>query len=266
MGGRRPHILKPTDRWPYSAENEALTMHLARVAGLTPAPTWVEVIAGTSVLVAERYDRRVEGTEVVRRHQEDFCQALGMRPGEKYHIGRPSERMARLLLRMADAPIPALEGLFRQVAFRAVVGDEDGHGKNYSLLLDGGGVELAPLYDSLCTLAYPELSGRMATPIGRQSSLARVDREALLDEARAMRVPSSVADEVLQALAADLRVALAGLDASLTSGWPSATVVETIAARIDRLERGQSMGGAATKTSSRRSPRRADDMTALTNS
>ncbi len=147
-GASSTHILKPTDRWPHSAENEALVMHLAHAVGLTSAPTWVERIGDKSVLVAERYDRRIEGGRVVRVHQEDLCQALGRRPIDKYQIGRPSEHMARLLRRMADSPAEAIIELFRQVAFRAIAGDEDGHGKNYSVLLEGGGVRLAPLYDS----------------------------------------------------------------------------------------------------------------------
>ncbi|MHB1801888.1 MAG: HipA domain-containing protein [Actinomycetes bacterium] len=259
-GASSTHIVKPTTRWPHSAENEALIMHLARAAGLTTWSTWVEDISGTSVLVVERYDRRIVGDRVVRHHQEDLCQALGIRPVDKYQVGRPSGQMARLLRRSADSPSEAVKGLFSQVAFRAVVGDEDGHGKNYSVLLDDGGVRLAPIYDSICTLVYPELNGRMATPIGQQSALAGVDRAALLEEAVAMGLPCADATAALEGLAADLKAAVADLDGTLTSGWPSEEVIDTVLARVDRLESGAPMGGTAKRSPARR-PRRAPTST-----
>ena len=262
-GAASTHILKPTARWPHSAENESLIMHLARAVGLTDWSTWVEDIDGTSVLVVERYDRRTEGKRVVRRHQEDLCQALGIRPVDKYQIGRPSERMARLLRRSADSPCEANRELFMQVAFRAVVGDEDGHGKNYSLLLDHGSVRLSPIYDSLCTLVYPELSGTMATPIGPQSTLAKVDRKALLIEGVAMGLLAADAEVALQGLATDLRMAIENLDSTLTSRWPSGPVIETVLGRVNRLESGEPMGGSASR-SPMRTLQQAADMTTQT--
>lgn len=262
-GAASTHILKPTARWPHSAENESLIMHLARAVGLTDWSTWVEDIDGTSVLVVERYDRRTEGKRVVRQHQEDLCQALGIRPVAKYQIGRPSERMARLLRRSADSPCEANRELFMQVAFRAVVGDEDGHGKNYSLLLDHGSVRLSPIYDSLCTLVYPELSGTMATPIGPQSTLAKVDRKALLVEGVAMGLLPADAEVALQGLATDLRMAIENLDSTLTSRWPSGPVIETVLGRVNRLESGEPMGGSASR-SPMRTLQQAADMTTQT--
>ena len=245
-GAASTHIIKPTTAWAHSAQNEALVIGLARSCGLTDHDVWTEQMGDSVVLVAERFDRRTDGTSIVRMHQEDMCQALSIRPIEKYQIGRPSGRMARLLREFADSPRVEVASLFRQVAFRAAVGDEDGHGKNYSLLLDDGRVRLAPLYDSLCTLIYPELSGRMGTPIGAQVSLAKVDRAALLDEARAMGLSASEADNELDELAAALRSGIERLYDSVVGGWPSDTVVETVLARVDRLESGRPLGGAAT--------------------
>jgi len=82
------------------------------------------------VFVTERFDRIVDGSSPVKRlHQEDMCQALGLRPRDKYQIGRPSQNMARLLRRWATDPARSVRELFSQLVFRAVVGDEDGHGK-----------------------------------------------------------------------------------------------------------------------------------------
>jgi serine/threonine-protein kinase HipA len=150
--------------------------------------------------------------------------------------------MARLLREFADEPRAAIAALFDQLAFRAVVGDEDGHGKNYSLFLDDGRVSLAPLYDSLCTLIYPDLSGRMATPIGAQQSLAKVNRQALVGEGRAMGMAEAEVHTALDALAAGLRSAVHDLDDEYTVGWPSERVIDVVLARLRRLEAGDPLG------------------------
>jgi serine/threonine-protein kinase HipA len=241
-GAPSTHILKPTIDWPHSAQNEALVLALARTLGLTECAAWVEQVGATSVLVTERYDRTVDGDVITRLHQEDMCQAIGMRPKDKYDIGRPSGQMARLLRRFTDDPATQTRQLFEQVAFRIVVGDEDGHGKNYSLLLADGTVRLAPIYDTLCTQIYPELTGQMATKIGAQENLAKVDRAALVDEARAMGVPAADASDTLDALSAGLRDAIEGLDDALTEGWPSDHVIGNIRARTKRLDGGTPLG------------------------
>jgi serine/threonine-protein kinase HipA len=260
-GAPSTHIIKPTVTWPYSAHNEALILALGRACGLTSYDAWIETMGDTTVLVAERYDREVADGKIIRRHQEDMCQATGIRPDHKYQIGRPSERMARLLREFADAPGAELSRLFEQVAFRAIVGDEDGHGKNYSLLLDNGRVSLAPLYDSLCTLIYRDLSGTMASKIGNQLTLAKVDRAALIAEAQAMGIPKSQADASLNSLADRIRLGIANLDDQLTEGWPSDSVTDIVEARVERLLAGKALGGPA-----RRPPRVARTLDAETES
>jgi serine/threonine-protein kinase HipA len=247
-GAPSTHIVKPTGVWAHSAHNEALVLAVARSCGLTECAAWTETMGETTVLVAERYDRNLRDGRVIRRHQEDMCQAAGIRPAKKYEIGRPSERMARLLREFTDEPRAQLAALFRQLAFRATVGDEDGHGKNYSVLLDDGTVHLAPLYDSLCTLVYPDLTGRMATKIGEQQSLAKVDRHALITEGRAMGLTEAEASSELDAIAAGIRAGLAGLTDEFTTGWPSERVIDIIAARSTRLDTGEPLGAAPAAT------------------
>jgi serine/threonine-protein kinase HipA len=244
-GAPSTHILKPTTVWPHSAENESLILALGRACGLTDHAAWTESMGGATVLVAERYDRRVVDGQIIRLHQEDMCQAVGIRPSQKYEIGPASGRMARLLREFADEPRVAIGALFNQLAFRAVIGDEDGHGKNYSLLLDDGRVSLAPLYDSLCTLVYPDLSGTMATPIGAQQSLAKVNRQALVDEGRAMGMTEAEAQAALDTLSAGLRTALDDVAEEYTAGWPSDQVIQIVRDRLGRLDTGDPLGTVA---------------------
>ena len=57
-----------------------------------------------------------------------------------------------------------------------------------------------------------------------------------------MGLTGSDADGIVDDLAASLRSGMDSLDDSLTVGWPSATVIETVLARVDRLDAGQSLG------------------------
>jgi serine/threonine-protein kinase HipA len=223
---------------------------LSHACGLSRNEVWTERMGDTTVLVAERYDRTVAADGTIHRlHQEDMCQAVGIRPKDKYLIGRPSERMAGVLREFADSPQREITALYKQVAFRALVGDEDGHGKNYSLMLHDGIVTVAQLYDSLCTLEYPQLSGKMGATIGDQQTLATVDRQALLDEAKAMGIPTALAEQTLDELVAQLNSGIDNLTATVTDGWPADRVIDTVRTRLNRLENGQPLGGA--KESSR---------------
>jgi serine/threonine-protein kinase HipA len=103
-----------------------------------------------------------------RLHQEDFCQALGVAAEYKYqNEGGPSVIDCFALVRKATRPSALyLPQLLDAVLFNALIGNNDAHAKNYSLLYGAGGTTLAPLYDVLCTEVYPELTPRMAMRIG----------------------------------------------------------------------------------------------------
>ena len=173
------HILKPAiTRFPGTTENEAFVMRLAAATGLDAA--WVEprVVRDRTFLLVARYDRSTDSDGHVRRiHQEDFCQALGINPERKYAgEGGPSFKDCFALLRRVSLR-PAVEvlKLLDAVIFNLIVGNADAHGKNFSILYEEGRPRLAPLYDLLATVAYPELSPRLAMKIGRRSTLAEMD-------------------------------------------------------------------------------------------
>lgn len=64
--------------------------------------------------------------------------------------------------------------LLDAVVFNALVGNHDAHGKNFSLLYTPHGTVLAPLYDLLCTAAYPRLTDKMAMKIGSKYKFSEV--------------------------------------------------------------------------------------------
>jgi len=110
-----------------------------------------------------------------REHQEDFCQALGVIPENKYqNEGGPSLKQCFALLReLSSAPVIDLQRLLDAIIFNFLVGNHDAHGKNFSLLY-GREIRLAPLYDVLSTAYYPELSKKMAMKIGGEYASDKV--------------------------------------------------------------------------------------------
>ena len=87
------HILKPgpslptrggRPAFPDLVVNEAFCLTLARRCGIEAAVPALSRIGGEEVLVVERFDRRMEGGRVLRVHQEDVGQALGIDPQRKY--------------------------------------------------------------------------------------------------------------------------------------------------------------------------------------
>ena len=173
------HILKPPiPRFPATTENEAFAMRLAAAAGLDVARVEPRVALDRTFLLVERYDRSVgvEG-DVYRIHQEDFCQALAVAPERKYagEGGPALKDCFALIRRVAARPAVDLLKLLDAVIFNLIVGNADAHGKNFSILHDESGPRLAPLYDLLSTVAWPELSPALAMRIGRRSTLAAMD-------------------------------------------------------------------------------------------
>ncbi len=191
-GAPSTHILKPAiERFEGIVFNEAFCMNLAQAMGLHTARTEIRRVDGIDYLLIERYDRVVVkdgGSEhLEREHQEDFCQALGVIPENKYqNEGGPSLKQCFGLLReLSSAPVIDLQRLLDAVIFNFLIGNHDAHGKNFSLLY-GRETRLARLYDVLSTAYYAELSKKMAMKIGGEYASDKVQPkhfDQLADEA-----------------------------------------------------------------------------------
>jgi serine/threonine-protein kinase HipA len=178
-GAPSTHILKPAnERFAGLIFNEMLCLDLAKTAGLSVARAETRNIEGMDYILVERHDRSLirtsDGAEHYERlHQEDFCQASGIVSEKKYQSeGGPSLKQCFDLLReVATAPVIDLERLLDAVIFNYLIGNNDAHGKNFSLVYVTGAVagfevSFSPLYDLVCTVYYPDLSKKMAMKIG----------------------------------------------------------------------------------------------------
>ncbi len=192
-------FLKPAvERFEGVVFNEAICMKLACAAGIPTAEVEFRQVENIDYLKIKRYDRRTHSTSGETRfehlHQEDFCQALGIPSETKYQgEGGPGLKQCFALLRdVSRIPIVELQHLLDAVIFNVLVGNHDAHAKNFSLLYEEGrkgtepNVRLAPLYDLVSTVCYPELTPRMAMKLGgeyRSDRLTRRHFEKLADDA-----------------------------------------------------------------------------------
>ncbi|SPD71810.1 putative kinase Y4mE [uncultured Desulfobacterium sp.] len=173
------HILKPAiPEFNGTVENEAFCMKLAELMDLSVPQTTIYGERDRLYLV-KRYDRvQDQDGRVFRLHQEDFCQALGLLPVQKYESeGGPSlAQCFNLIKEVSIRPAADQKSLIRWIAYNILIGNADCHAKNLSILYTTSGPSLAPFYDLISTRVYPEISGRLAMKIGGENRLNWIQR------------------------------------------------------------------------------------------
>ncbi len=181
-GAPSTHILKPDFTF-YEGVifNEAFCLKLAKNIGLLVAEADLRKSENIHFLLIKRYDRVLNSNnpeKIMRLHQEDFCQALAVSSRNKYqNEGGPSLKQCFDLIRaQSSRPVVDLERMVNAVIFNYLIGNCDAHGKNFSFLyLDG--VQLAPLYDLICTLCYEELDKKMAMKLGGEYNINKISMQ-----------------------------------------------------------------------------------------
>ena len=202
------HILKQSHiRYDKIVQNEQLALKTAEFLGIeVPKSEIVEAypepvfdtglnppVTENVLFATERYDRTFEGAEdlvdgmlcPLRLHQEDFGQALGIPASGKYE--RPGEqhmkKMFDLLRRYSASPIEDQIKLWEIIVFHWLIGNTDGHIKNFSLVYDTNlkAVRLAPAYDIVSTILYDTHSSEMAFSVGGQIEWRKIGRSCFED-------------------------------------------------------------------------------------
>ena len=164
------HILKPPlQRLEDSCFNELFCMRLAHTKGFETPHTFIYWAEETPCYLVERYDRiRHKDGAIQRLHQEDFCQALGIVPEQKYESeGGPSIQACLTLLDDASMhPAKDKMSFIDRIIFNYLIGNTDAHGKNFSFLYDKEKARLAPMYDLVSLAIYPAFEAHRAMHIG----------------------------------------------------------------------------------------------------
>ena len=192
-GGR--FILKPQhSTFPQLPENEDLTMKMAALVGIeVPLHGLLYSKDRTLTYFIKRFDRPARGEKLAT---EDFAQLAGLERETKYDYS--IERLIGLLDFCTFAQVERAR-LFPRILFSYLVGNEDMHLKNFSLVTRSGKTELAPAYDFLSTTVAYRMLGKnpreieeFALPLkGKRRNL---NRRLLIDYLAADRLRLSRAE------------------------------------------------------------------------
>lgn len=188
-------ILKPqTENYLQTPENEDLSMKLAKEVGiLTPLHGLIYAQDNTLVYFIKRFDRDKKQKIAV----EDFAQIAGMDRETKYNYSM--EKLIQIIESFTTFPMLEKAELFLRVIFNFVIGNEDMHLKNYSLITYQNKITLAPAYDFInSTLALGAAKEEIALPIkGKKRNLQKKD---LIDyfALEKLALPSKIVEQQLE--------------------------------------------------------------------
>jgi len=170
MGGK--YILKPQHHlYPEMPQNEDLTMRLASAIRLdVPLHGLIWSKDRTLTYFIKRFDRRGQNDKVPT---EDFAQLAGMSRDTKYDYSM--EKVVTVIDDFCTFPSIDKLTLFKLTIFNYLVGNEDMHLKNFSVITDEGKVTLSPCYDLVnTTIEYKRQIEEIALPLkGKKKHLTR---------------------------------------------------------------------------------------------
>jgi len=241
-GSATTHIIKPVNAYFIDIpRNEAFCMELAQRSGFLIPDSKIMKVGGHELFAVERYDRQEINKEIVRIHQEDFCQAMGYPVERKYQeTGGPGFIECRELIDeyLSNQGAANRFQFIRMMIFNYIIGNHDAHGKNFSILYNKG-FELAPFYDLVSTQVYP-LDNKFAMAIGQTFRRDRIKEHSFKIFARDMNVRpkllTSLANEVCRAVKNELD----GLMAEHEKNYGAAKIYkdlrEIIKSNITQLE------------------------------
>ena len=171
------YILKPQHfAYPELPQNEDLTMRLAETIDIeVPLHGMVYSKDNSFTYFIKRFDRK---GQIGRIPVEDFAQLAGMSRDTKYNY--TMEKLVKLIDDYCTFPAIEKSRLFKRVLFNYLVGNEDMHLKNFSVITHEGKTELSPAYDFLnSTIVLKGEIEEIALPInGKKKNL---NRSSLID-------------------------------------------------------------------------------------
>ncbi len=171
VGGK--FILKPPNEYYEELpENEDLSMRLAASMIEVPLHGLIYSIDGSLTYFIKRFDRLLKDQKLA---VEDFSQLSGATRDTKYQSSM--EKIIPIIEK--NCTFPAIEKLklFTRTVFNYLIGNEDMHLKNFSLITRESKVELAPAYDFInTTIVLQNIKEEIALPLkGKKNNLSKND-------------------------------------------------------------------------------------------
>ena len=155
-------ILKPQNSaFPQMPENEHLTMKLAQLFKMDIVPAnLIRLASGELCYITRRIDRNPDGS---KNHMIDFLQILEL---EHKYLGT-MEYLGKQIGELSANTLLDKLRFFESAVFNCVIGNNDMHLKNYSMLLTDMGWVLSPFYDLLnVRIILPEDKEDLALMLG----------------------------------------------------------------------------------------------------
>lgn len=216
------HILKPVKAEDhYFVKNiditEFLTMKTAIECGLNAVnpELWRSQKSDLTALIVPRYDRLIQKDTVRRLHQEDLLQALGVPPEKKYQHqdGGPGLGEIAQLIRQKIRPENRLqiqEDFFKGLVFNLGILGTDAHAKNYSLIHQEEGSQLAPLYDLISAAAHiqDETQAYFPMSIRKKYKFIQISPEDLVFEGKRLGLSQDRAEQIVEDIFSSIPKAL----------------------------------------------------------
>ena len=169
-GGK--YILKPQHNiFPEMPENEDLTMRLAGEIGLdVPQHGLIWSKDKSLTYFIKRFDRKGHNDKIP---VEDFAQLAGLNRDTKYDYSM--EKVIKLIDKYCTFPVIEKIKFFKLTIFNYLIGNEDMHLKNFSLITQDGKSYLSPCYDLVnSTIEYKTQDEEIALPLnGKKKKLTR---------------------------------------------------------------------------------------------
>ncbi len=170
LGGN--YIFKPpSNDFPEMPANEHLTMRIAEFFGIQTVPSsLIRLQSGELSYITKRIDRGEKGE---KKHMLDMFQIT--EAYDKYKSS--SEKIGKALGNYSSNTLLDKLFFFELTLFSFLMGNNDMHLKNFSMIETKTGWSLAPAYDLLnATIINPEDKEEMALTLnGRKNRLERID-------------------------------------------------------------------------------------------
>ncbi len=167
-------ILKPqNEHYLQLPENEALTMSLAKIINIdVPLHGLLYSKDNSMTYFIKRFDRIGRDKKIA---VEDFAQLSQLSRDTKYDSSM--EKVIKVIKDYCSFPKIELAKLFKLTLFNFLIGNEDMHLKNFSLIVRDNKVTLSPAYDLLnTTIAQQNTKEELALPLnGKRNNLKKKD-------------------------------------------------------------------------------------------
>ncbi len=204
--GPAPYIAKFNSAdIPTLVRNEALSLRwIASVLGKDEVNEFtlddISIINETA-LVVTRFDRGKSGEKL---RLEDCTQILCKPEGRDYagKYDAAYEDIATIISQHSVRPAIDLARFYRRLITFALIGNCDGHLKNFSLLETPIGLRLSPVYDVVNTAIYPNYDRHLALSIGgRKIQFDETNRSLFLDFGKEI----GLSDKTIEQIFVDLK-------------------------------------------------------------